>query len=240
LTDYLLAADLQSAYAARADANAEAAGAYDQGSASYDNGGQASNQVTLSPEVKEAIAEEVKAQLEAQQQAAATQGGAAGDQGAAPAPTGDEVPPALDPARRTFVVDTPITVVSNGQECELTGGDVITRLTDTPDNNQQVNASVSASKKGECGAGQQVAVTVDQLEEMHNHFEEQLNNGLKTLAEKQGTGGLPKAPDTGTVASDIPTPTPDQEASKELSDQQKQADQTEAQAKQELASGGGQ
>ncbi len=103
-----------------------------------------------------------------------------------------------------------------------------------------MNASVSASKKGECGAGQQVAVTVDQLEEMHNHFEEQLNNGLKTLAEKQGTGGLPKAPDTGTVSSDIPTPPPDQDASKELSDQQKQADQTEAQAKQELASGGGQ
>ncbi len=78
LTDYLIAADLQSAYAARADANAAAEGAYDQGAANYDNGGQASNQVTLSPEVKEAIAEEVKAQLEAQQQASATQGGVAG------------------------------------------------------------------------------------------------------------------------------------------------------------------
>ncbi len=245
LTDYLLAADLQAAYAARADANAAAAGAYDQGSANYGDsgGGQAnysgSNQVTLSPEVKEAIAEEVKAQLQAQEQQAATQGGVEGSQGSAPTNMGDEVPPALDPARRTFVVDTPITVVSNGQECELTGGDVITRLTDTPDNNQQVNASVSASKKGECAAGAQVAVTVDELQEMHNHFEEQLNSGLKTLAEKQGTNGMPKAPDASTVASDLPTPTPDQNASKELSDQQAQADQAEAQAKQEVAQGGG-
>ena len=55
----------------------------------------ASDPVALTPEVKEAIAEEVKAQL-AEDKAAA-----------APAPQAqsgsDEVPPALDPARRTFV-----------------------------------------------------------------------------------------------------------------------------------------
>jgi len=53
---------------------------------------------------------------------------------------------ALDPARRTFVVDSDLSVVSNGQECGLTAGDVITRLTDTPDADNMVNASVSASK----------------------------------------------------------------------------------------------
>jgi hypothetical protein len=246
LTDYLLAADLQAAYASRADANAAAAGAYDQGSGNYpppnqgnyDNGSANSGQVTLSPEVKEAIAEEVKAQLAEQQQQAASQDG--GNAQAAPAPANGQVPPALDPARRTFVVDTPITLVSNGQECELTSGDVITRLTDTPDADQKVNASVSASKKGECGAGQQVAVSVDDLQEMHNHFEEQLNDGLKTLAQKQGTNGMPKAPDTGTEASAVPVPQPDETAAKQLADQQAQADQVEAQAKQDVAGGGGQ
>jgi len=74
---------------------------------------------------------------------------------------------------------------------------------------------------------------------MHNHFEEQLNNGLKTLAEKQGTNGMPKAPDASTVASDIPAPQPDDNAAKELSDQQAQADQAEAQAKQDAAAAGG-
>lgn len=241
LTDYLIASELQSAYAAQYNT---AAGGYDQGPANYGDsggGGQAanSNQVTLSPEVKEAIAEEVKAQLQQQEQQAPSQGFGS-DSGAAAAPSNDnQVPPALDPARRTFVVDNAISVVSDGQECELTGGDVITRLTDTPDSNQQVTASVSASKKGECGQGKPVLVSVDDLQEMHNHFEEQLNNGLKTLAEKQGTGGMPKAPDASTVASDIPAPQPDQNASKDLSDQQAQADQAEAQAKQDAAASGG-
>ncbi|MFZ3262486.1 MAG: hypothetical protein WA172_00660 [Terriglobales bacterium] len=241
LTDYLISSQLQAAYASQY--NTAAGGGYDQGSANYgDNGGQAANsgQVTLSPEVKEAIAEEVKAQLQEQEQQAPSQG-LGSDSGAAAAPANDnQAPPALDPARRTFVVDNAITVVSDGQECNLTGGDVITRLTDTPDSNQQVTASVAASKKGECGEGKPVLVSVDDLQEMHNHFEEQLNNGLKVLAAKQGTNGMPKAPDAGTVSSDLQTPPPDQNASKDLADQQAQADQAEAQAKQDAAAGGGQ
>jgi hypothetical protein len=246
LTGYLIAQSLQDSYAAQY-ATANSAGGYDQGASNqgpsgpsnYSDQGQASNSgpVQLTPEVKEAIAEEVKAQL-AEQQQQAPAGGDAQDQAPAPAPT-NQVPPALDPARRTFVVHNEITVVSDGKECELTGGDVLTRLTDTPDANQMVTASVAASKKSECAAGSQVAVSVDALQEMHNHFEEQLNNGLKTLAEKQGTGGLPKAPDTSTVASPVPTPQPDQNASKELADQQAQADQTESQVKQEAAGPGG-
>ena len=106
-------------------------------------------QVTLSPEVKEAIAEEVKAQLAEQQQQAPTQGGAA-DQGPAPANSTDDnqVPPALDPARRTFIVDNSLTLVSDGQDCELTGGDVITRLTDTPDGDGNVNRQRFGQQKG--------------------------------------------------------------------------------------------
>ena len=79
LTDYLMAANLQAAYEAQAAANAEAAAKYDQAQTNYGNGGrQAANSgpVTLSPEVKQAIAEEVKAQLAAeQQQSSGGQGG---------------------------------------------------------------------------------------------------------------------------------------------------------------------
>ena len=78
-------------------------------------------------------------------------------------------------------------------------------------------------------------MSVDDLQEMRNHFEEQLDNGMKTLAEKRGTGNMPKAPDTGTTASDIPAPQPDTTASKELTDQEAAANQTEAQVKQEAA-----
>jgi hypothetical protein len=198
--------------------------------------------------VKQAIAEEVKAQLAAEQQQAASPDSSnqsapppnapADGQAAAAAPATNEIPPALDPARRTFVVASDITVTSDGQECELSAGDVITRLTDTPDADQNVNASVSASKNNECAAGKTVAVSVDALQDMRNHFQEQLDNGMKELAEKQGTGGLPKAPDTTTTASDVPVPPPDKDAAKDLTDQQAAADQAETQAKQDAAAAG--
>jgi hypothetical protein len=240
LTDYVIAANLQAAYASQSAADADATAGYDQAPANYGDGGggQAANSgpVTLTPEVKEAIAEEVKAQL--QQQSSTVQGASPDAQAQAPASDNGEVPPALDPARRTFVVDKQYhRGCPTARECELTGGDVITRLTDTPDADQKVTASVSASKKTDCAAGKQVFVSVDDLQEMHNHFEEQLNNGMKALAEKQGTGGLPKAPDMGTTASDVPLPPPDTNAAKDLTDQQADADQAETQVKQEAAAG---
>jgi hypothetical protein len=242
LTDYLIAANLQAAYAAQAEVAAGGEGASNQGGGSdqqsqgTNGGGGGSTQVAMTPEVKQAIADEVKAQLAAQQ-AQAQSGGSGGGQAPAPASNG-EVPPALDPARRTFVVDSDLSVVSNGQECGLTAGDVITRLTDTPDADNMVNASVSASKKSDCGSGQTVAVKVDDLQEMQNHFAEQLSTGLGELAKKQGTSGMPKSPDTKTTASDVPPPPPDTSAAKTLQDQQQAADQTDAQVKQEVAGGG--
>jgi hypothetical protein len=256
LTDYLISANLQAAYAAQAAANAAAAGGGAAAGGNDGGGGdqQADNSgggdapaassggaVTLTPEVKALIAEEVKAQLAAEQTAAAQPAAAGGDSGGGSAPAqqaSGEVPPALDPARRTFVVDTDLTVASDGLECTLTGGDVITRITDTPDDDQKVTVSVASSKKKDCAAGKQVAVSVDDLQEMHNHFQEQLDNGMKEMATKQGTGGLPKAPDTSTKASDVPPPPPDASAAKTLDDQQAAADQTDAQVSKEAFSQG--
>jgi hypothetical protein len=186
--------------------------------------------------VKAAIAEEVKAQLAAEQNAAKPDSGGSGQQAS---PTSEEVPAALDPARRTFVVASDLAVTdSDGQECQLTEGDVITRTSDTPDENRNVTATVSASKKGECAKGKAVGVAVDDLQEMHNHFEEQLDNGMKELASKQGTSGLPKAPDTKTVPADVPPPPPDASAAKTLQDQQANADQVESQVVKEAFSQG--
>jgi hypothetical protein len=239
LTDYLIAANLQAAYAAQAEANAGAANAASdnlQASTSPSAGGGGSTQVALTPEVKQAIAEEVKAQIAAEQAASGKGGSSGGQQAAA---SSEEVPPALDPARRTFVVHTDLAVVADGEECSLTAGDVITRITDTPDEDRKVTASVSSSKKSDCAAGKQVAVGVDDLQEMHNHFQEQIDEGLKSLASKQGKDGLPKAPDTSTVASDVPPPPPDTTAAKALQEQQASADQTESEVQKEAASASG-
>src|SRR3984957_16336461 len=241
LTDYLIAANLQAAYAARAEAEAAAGEAdnsvppADQVASTARPSAAPSGQGALSPEVKQAIAEQVKAQIAASQAEAGKSGSAGGGQQA----SSGEVPPALDPARRTFVVSDDLAVEADGEECALTQGDVITRLTDTPDEDQKVNVSVASSKKADCATGKTVAVAVDDLQEMQNHFQEQIDEGMKTLASKQGTSGLPKAPDTSTVASDVPPPPPDKTAAKTLEDQDAEADKTELQVKQEAGSSGG-
>ena len=188
-----------------------------------------SDPVALTPEVKDAIADEVKAQLTGEK--------AAAEPAPQAQPSSEELPPALDPARRTFVVSADLAVVAGGQECSLTAGDVIKRLTDTPDADGKVNVVITSSKKTDCASGAQAAVAVDELQEMRNHFQEQLDAGLKSLASKQGTGRMPKAPDTGTVAGALQPPPPDSTAAKDLQEQQGAADQTEVEVKKESPSG---
>lgn len=248
LTDYLIAANLQAAYQAQAAANAEgnansngngnnapAEQQQSQGNGNTDNSASNSGPVVLSPEVKAAIAEEVKAQLAAEQAAAKQDTTSTGAQ---TSPATEEVPPALDPARRTFVVAGDLTVSADGEECQLTQGDILTRTSDTPDSDRKVTASVAASKKKDCATGKTIAVSVDDLQEMHNHFQEQLDNGMKDLSSKQGKDGLPPAPDSKTVSSDVPPPPPDASAAKALQDQQATADQMEAQVVKEAFSQG--
>lgn len=247
LTDYLIAANLQAAYEARASAQAAAEASNNGGGeqqqpsqqpSGNDNSASNSGPVTLTPEVKEAIAEEVKAQLAAQQAAAQQASAGTKQSTSTTAASAEEVPAALDPARHTFIVANDLTVSSDGQECGLTAGDVIKRTSDTPDDDRKVTATVSASKKSDCAVGKEIAIGVDDLQEMHNKFEEQLDNGMKDLASKQGKDGLPKAPDTKATPSDVPPPPPDNNAAKALEEQQTTADQTESQVVKEAFSQG--
>jgi hypothetical protein len=252
LTDYLIAANLQAAYAAAHEPPpagepapaADAAATTDSASTDTSSTTTTSTAVTLTPEVKQAIAEEVKAQLAAQQAQASTAStttAAASTTSTTTTATADTTPPAaLDPAKRTFVVDTDVTAVNSGAECGLTSGDVVTRLTDTPDaTDNTVNASVSATKKGDCPSGATVAVKVDDLQEMYNHFQEKLSDGMSDMAKKQGTNGMPKAPDTKTTASDVPTPKADPDAAKDIKDENADADKVEADVKAEATAPGG-
>jgi len=236
LTDYLIAASLRASYEASVEV-----GELDPlgpdfplvaGLGRIPVAPDASKSVVLTKEVKDQLAEEVKAQLAADQ-ADAGKGKSAGGQSSGGAL------PALDPKRRVFVVHNELSVVADGDECDLSDGDVISRVSDTPDNDKNVDAKVLASKKNDCGVGKQVAVSLDDLQEMHNHFREQLTGGMDELSKKQGTGGLPKAPDTGKQDGEVPAPAADASAAKTLKEQQAAADKTEAEVKQEASSGGG-
>jgi hypothetical protein len=180
----------------------------------------------MTPDVKQALSDEMKYEIGAEKAAAA-----AGQN--APAASGDQVPPALDPKIRIFVVSSDEDLTTTDQvECTLSAGDVIYRTTDTPDDDNMVNATVKSSKKDECAVGATVGVSADDLQEMHNQLRIQLDAGLKELADKQGKNGLPASPDTKTTAGEVPAPQPDTTVQSDLQQQAKDADAAEAEAKQ--------
>ncbi|HEY2774405.1 MAG TPA: hypothetical protein VGK20_10205 [Candidatus Binatia bacterium] len=242
LTDYLLAANLQLAYAASQAAyapppvyapEAPAPDYYQQPAApGYDQAPPAtqpaepeptpapsSGPVRLSPEVKQAIAAQVEADLKAQREAASYP-----DQ---PPPDASSVAlPVLDPTISVFVVADSLTVPTpDGQECELTAGDVLGRLDDTPGDDNAIGVRVTASKQGDCPVSAKPRVQVADLQEMHNRFREQIDNGLRSLA--AGGEGLPQAPDAGVTQGEVPPPQPDDRAAAAVQDLQGQGDQTE-------------
>ncbi len=238
LTDYLIAANLQAAYEAQAQANANAAAAAQgQADASAPPPEQAQNggAVTLTPEVKQMIADEVKAQLAAEQSSAqnntATATPASAPQQAASGGGPDEVPPALDPNIRMFIVTTSLDVAaSNGDACSLSPGDVLMRTENVPDSQNTIGVNVISSQKADCAMGSASRVQVSDLQDMHNHFREQIDGGMKTLADNQGKNGVPAGPAGGTSDNpdfkSLPT-APDLSAAADLKKQQDDADQSE-------------
>src|SRR5437879_11606458 len=91
--------------------------------------------------------------------------------------------------------------------------------------------------RSDCAAGTHAGVATSDLQEMHNHFRELIDAGMKSLAEKSGKDGLPAAPDTSTKAGEVPAPAPDGNVDSELQQQQKDADQTEAEVPQQDSGG---
>jgi hypothetical protein len=235
LADYLIAANLQAAYDARVAANAGAAAAAASDSDQSDQPAAAANNgpVALTPEVKQAIADEVKAQIAAEQAEAA-------NPTPAPATSTDQVPAALDPAHRTFVVSAVLNpALPDGTECSLTPGDVLTRIQDTPDGNQNVTVLVSSSQKGDCSSGAQVPVAVQDLQDMQNDFRAKIDDGLTQMAANQGKNGMPAGPAADKKASPDGQVQADLTVGDDLKAQQQNADQTEQDVKTAASSSSG-
>ncbi len=224
LTDYILAAELQDAYQAQQDAQASENYAPPESSDQ-----ESSDNVTLSPEVKQAIADEVSAQLAAQQNGASNNQGGGNSAGPAPGDGSDQMPAALDPNQRTFIVSTAIDEQNpDGSACVLSPGDVLTRVTDTPDANGNVNVLVTSSQKGDCSSGSQFPISVQQLQDMHNDFRQQVDDGLQKLSQTAGQNGIPAAPPPGLTPNPAGQATPDPNAAAQLQSQQQEANQDES------------
>jgi hypothetical protein len=128
----------------------------------------------------------------------------------------------------------------DGRSCSLTPGDVL-KLDATPAGDAIVaNLTVVASRKNDCPANADVAVTLEDLQEMHNGFRAELDAGLQKLRDQQGQGGLPAAPLSAITPpprplDDLPQPATD--AQTLVAGAQKEADQSETRLSQTAFSG---
>ncbi len=220
LTDFLLAENLRLAYESRQAADAPA-----QYSTQYEGppGGPQNAAFALTPEIKQAIAEEVRQQLAAEQMAAAQPPSANFQQSGY---SNQEAPPALDSKQRIFVVSMNLDVFAGGRACALTPGDIILRTGDMLDGGR-VGINVLNSKPGDCPINSATEIEVSTLQEMHNQFREQIDAGLKTLADNQGQGGLPTGPPADPRQVLEAQAAPDLSAEAALLRQQQEANQTE-------------
>jgi hypothetical protein len=216
LTDNLLAENLRAAYENQQEGNG---GQVSQPPA------QSSQPTTATlDEIKPLIAEEVRQQLAAER--AAAQPTSSNPQ--PPAAGTEQLPPALN--QKFFVVSSNLDVNVAAQTCPLTPGDVIQRTGKlTPDGS--VPVEVESSKPGDCPRDSATAVQLADLQEMHNKFREQIDSGLKMLAENRAKG-LPGGP--AALARPVAEGTADQatDAVAQLEAQRSTADNLEARVSQ--------
>jgi hypothetical protein len=220
LTDYVVAATLEEAYRQRLEADANAQAAYGQ---NYAAGGQA----VLSPDVKQAIADEVQRQLSQERaEGQAVSRNPNGDPGYGGAP-----PLFSDNGSHVFLVSSSLEVTTaEGQECAITQGDVLGMNGAAAPNATAASVQVMASKGADCPRGSSVSVSLVDLQEMQNQMRASIDLGLADLQAHKG--GLPKPPGDalkGQVQSPVAAAAPpaDASASTELSQQELQASQAE-------------
>ena len=211
LTDYLFAMTLQEAYQERMDANLQGGG--------YAAGGP----VGLTPDVKQAVADEVHRQLDLE--------AAEGQSMAANAGSGDIMAPTFsDNIPHVFVVSSSLMVDDRGPGCAVSEGDVV-QLRPGSSNGAAADVVVLASKGQDCRRGSVVSVQLQDLQEMQNHMRETVDQGLAELQSRQGRGGLPPlpaaaagAPVDSPIAADV---RPDANVVTELSQAAQEADKGE-------------
>ena len=168
LTDYLIATSLQQGYQAQMDAQAQAQGQAQAAAAGAPG-------APLTPEVKQAIADEIRRQIALEN---AEQQGVS--QNAPPDAASSGIERMLnDNTAHIFVVGNALTVGSNVGECGVTEGDVL-RLSGVPQpNSTSATLLVLSSKGSDCSRGATVSVAFNDLQDMQNHMRETIDQGLE-------------------------------------------------------------
>ena len=217
------AATLEQAYQERMDAAAAAA----QTDAGYGSGAE----TTLTPEVKQAISDEVRRQLDEER---------AESQQISQGPAG--TPSFLtDDSTHVFVVANALDVNSRWGECSLTEGDVLQMTMPPAPDAASADLTVLAGKPMDCRKGSLVSVSIPDLQDMQNHMRATLDQGLTDLQSRQGQNGIPAPPPAAQrpaveAAYATAAPPPDPNVANELSQQAQAAQQAEGEVLQQAQS----
>jgi hypothetical protein len=215
LTDYIVGKSLRAAY--QAGVNSQSAAL--------------SNPASLTPEVKDLIANEVRQQivLENNEARIAANGGE-------PDAASSSIQRLLTDGRpHVFLIGGDLDVFDTlSTECALSGGDAL-QLVGQGLDAQAATLVILASKGGkECPKGDNVLVALQDLQEMQNHMRETIDQGLQELQKMQGKSGLPAAPAAAQaapvenpLAAAAPPPPPESEVAANLKQESQEADQLE-------------
>ena len=201
---------------------------------SDEDGVYATTATAISPEMKQAIAGEVQGQLALNSMSAPADASTEAAQGApveAPQFLQAGYVFVVDSPRSVVTSSSSsetaaTSTLVNAPHCGLSPGDVLRLSSIPPDSAYQMprtvvtssgstavmvgrpafeQMEVMASHRGDCPAGIQVRMTIEELQEMEDNFEARLDDGLQVLHGKQGKDGVPSAPAGDSVAA-APTP----------------------------------
>jgi hypothetical protein len=197
LTDYVLNADLQQAYAAH------------QANGDIQQPPPSRTQSELDPDVKALIAQQLKIDIAEMQASSSSVADAPTSN--TPVPADNALPDVLKPNHSAFVVSTDMQLnYGDNQTCAVTAGDILFRKPgSTVDASGSVEVTVVGRKPGSCDLKTTANVTLATLQEMNNQFEQQMESGMVVLAAKAGKGPFPASPDAGRIplaAGQTPAP----------------------------------
>jgi hypothetical protein len=240
LTDYVVNANLQQAYAEQQAVNGNSPGyptaAPDYSAAEPDQAepypsnssplSSTSGQQQLAPDVKTLLSQQIHSRVAQLETVSAT---VSDGSGASVGYTEDAVPESLKPGNAAFLVSTDMQLdVADDQSCALTPADALFRTTSTPDADGKVQVVVVGTKQGDCELNTKGTLSVAALEEMNNQFDQQIDAGIEIVKAKSGNGGFPAAPATTATKLQLASAQqPDQDANSLLQQNQIAGQQAE-------------
>jgi len=222
LADYAIASSLQAGAEDAESGSVQREPGFVPVSADADEQKKDDGSVVMTKELKDKIVKQVKLIIADEKAAAIAQANLPPDTDAA-----EQVPPSLDPRFTLFIASSSLSLDTDEGACGLTAGDIVRRTEVTPGADATVAVEVVSSKHADCSLGTASRIAVDDLEEMHDSFRQKVDDGLKSLSENQGKGGIPSGPAAVPHKVSEGQADPDPTVESDLKKQQEAADATE-------------